>query len=216
MLNVRITSLTGSFAVTPVMASIETVSASNADTTGNNVALDLALTTGTTTVEFKDTVVGSNTTFLNAAATAVISLNNADSSSGGQKVNLGSATDRSGTADAFTITIANGSGSSDFAAGFNLVTSDGTTYDTSFETANVTVAGTSSFVVAGTALASLTDVNVSGSTVGVTTGYGLTLGQATGFNNLKTVNASAMTDGGLNIDASGSAATGFNFTGSCC
>lgn len=107
-----------------------------------------------------------------------------------------------------------GSDSSDLAAGFNLVTSDGTTDDTSFETANITVAGTSSFIVAGTATAGLTTVNVSGSTTGVTTGYGLTLSQVTGFDNLKTVNASGMTDGGLDIDARGSTATGFTFTGS--
>ena len=214
MLNVRIISLTNSIAVTPVLTSVETVSASNADTSGNNVAFNLALATGTTTVEFKDTVFGSNTTYLNAAATAAISLNNADSFSMGQNVNLGSATNRSGTADMFAITIANGSGSSDLAAGFNLVTSDGTTDDTSFETANITVAGTSSFVVAGTAVAGLTTVNVSGSTDGVTTGYGLTLSQVTGFDNLKTVNASQMTAGGLNMDASGSSEASFSFTGS--
>jgi hypothetical protein len=214
-MNVRVISLTGSIAVTPILTGVETVSVSNADTSGNSAAINLALSTGTTTVEFKDNAVGSNTTFLNAAETAVISLNNADSSSGAQNVNLGSATGRSGTADAFAITIANGSGSSDLAAGFNLVNTDGTADDTSFETANITVEGASSFVVAGTATAGLTSVNVAGSTTGVTTGYGLTLSQVTGFNSLKTVNASGITSGGgLDIDARGSTATGFTFTGS--
>ncbi|OUS14163.1 hypothetical protein A9Q89_01470 [Gammaproteobacteria bacterium 53_120_T64] len=212
-LSVRIVSLGGLFSVTPVLNSVETVSVFNANkTTFQSANIDLSLATGTTTVEFKDSSDTADTAFSNVLSTTVISLDNADSTTR-QAVNFSDAANRSGTADAFAITIANGSGTSDSPAVINLETPNGFD-DTSFETANITVAGASSFILSGDAWAALTTVNVTGETTGVTTGYGLTLDQGLGFTNLKTVNASGMTGGGLAINAAGSSATGFTFTGS--
>ncbi len=214
VLNVRVISLAAPLLIAPVLTSVEKVSVSSADQSGNPLAIDLASATGTSVVEFKNSSVASDTTFLNAAPTTVIALDNADSSSVGQNVNLGSASGRTGNSDAFAVNIANGTGSADLAAGFNLVSTTGTTDDTSFEIANITVSGAPSFVVAGTAMAGLTSVNVTGETTGVTSGFGLSLSQVTGFDSLATVNASGMTGGGLEIDARGSTATGFAFSGS--
>lgn len=129
-------------------------------------------------------------------------------------MNLGSASGRSGTTDAFSVSIANGTGAANPNAGFNLVATNGTSDDTSFEIANIAVAGASSSVMAGQFAGSVTTVNVVGATTGVTTGFGLTLTQFASFNKLKTVDASGMSGGGLNIDARGSAEAGFAFTGS--
>lgn len=213
-INVRVTSLTGSATVVPVLTGLEKVSVSSVDQSGFNAAINLVSSTGTTTVEFKDSAVGSNTTFLNASPTATISLDNADGAPGGQKVNLGSAAGRAGTTDAFSLSIANGTGSSDAFAGFELVASNGSSDDTSFEIANITVAGASSFVMMGPSTDGLTTVNVAGVAAGVTTGFGLTLTQFSDFGSLKTVDASGLSGGGLNIDARGSAVASFAFTGS--
>jgi hypothetical protein len=213
VLNVRIASLTTNVAVAPVLTSVETLSIANVDTSFISVVINLTSAPDVKTVEFKNTSAQSNITVLNASASAAIVLDNADGSSVGQNVNLGSNAGRTGSADAFAIKIANGSGSSSLAAGFNLVNNDRTD-DTSFETANMTVAGTRSFIVVGEAMAGLTTVNVTGETTDTTPGFGLSLSQVTGFDNLKTVDASGMTGGGLGLDARGSTATGFTFTGS--
>jgi hypothetical protein len=213
-LNVRVISLTNDLMIAPVLNSIETVSVSSTDQSQNSLAINLGSSTGTLTVEFKNHGATADTTFINADTKAVISLDNADGSSEGQNVNLGSASGRTGNADAFTINIANGSGSVDLDAGFNLVDTTGTNDDTSFETANINVSGAASFITAGTAMAGLTTINVTGEATGATTDFGLVLGQVTGFNNLKAVNASGMTGDGLVINAINSAATGFVFLGS--
>jgi hypothetical protein len=213
VLNVRIASLTTKISVAPVLTSVETLSIANVDTSFISVVINLTSALDVKTVEYKNTSAQSNITVLNASASATIVLDNADGSSVGQNVNLGSNAGRTGSADAFAIKIANGSGSSSLAAGFNLVNNDRTD-DTSFETANMTVAGTRSFIVVGEAMAGLTTVNVTGETTDTTPGFGLSLSQVTGFDNLKTVDASGMTGGGLGLDARGSTATGFTFTGS--
>jgi hypothetical protein len=213
ILNVRIASLNANVSVAPVLTSVETLSIANVDTSFISVEINLTSASDVKTVEFKNTSAQSNITVVNASASAAIVLDNADGSSVGQNVNLGSNAGRTGSADAFAIKIANGSGSSSLAAGFNLVNNDRTN-DTSFETANMTVAGTRSFIVVGEAMDGLTTVNVTGETTDTTPGFGLSLSQVNGFDKLKTVDASGMTGGGLDLDAIGSTATGFTFTGS--
>ena len=88
-LNVRVVSLTGAATIVPVLTSVDTVSVSSVDSSGNTATINLVSSTGTTTVEFSDTVTGSDTTFLNVVSTAVISLDNTEGSSQGQKVNFG-------------------------------------------------------------------------------------------------------------------------------
>ena len=214
-LNVRVISLTTPLLIAPVLTSVDKISVSNADSSGNALAIDLASATGTSELEFKNSSALSDTTFMNAATNAVITLDNADGSSVGQNVNLGSAAGRTGSADAFSINIANGTGSDDLAAGFNLVSTDGTTDDTSFEIANINVSGAPSFVVIGEAMTGLTTVNVTGETTGVPPdGFGLELTQVRNFGSLATVNAAGMTGGGLAIAPTETTATGFSFTGS--
>jgi hypothetical protein len=215
ILNVRVISLTAPLLIAPVLTSVDKVSVSSTDQSGNPLAIDLASATGTSAVEFKNNSALSDTTFLNAAPNAVITLDNADGSSVGQNVNLGSAAGRTGNSDAFSINIANGTGSDDLAAGFNLVSTDGTTDDTSFEIANINVSGAPSFVVVGEAMNGLTTVNVTGETTGVASdGFGLELTQVRGFGSLATVNAAGMTGGGLAIAPTETTATGFSFIGS--
>jgi S-layer protein len=208
-LNLRVTTAAAAWTTAPQLTSIETVSISNISATANLYAVNLASATGTTTVEFKDNTATGQTAFIGAATTAAISLNNADSAT--QNVNLGAATGRTGTADAFAVTIANGSGSSTANAGLQLVTADGTTADTSFETANVTVAGAANFVQVGTSLAGLTTLNVTGAGTN-TTGYAVTLTEAANFASLKTINLSGVTAGGASVQTTG--ATDLAFTGS--
>jgi hypothetical protein len=208
-LNVRVTTMGAALTVAPVFTSVEKVSISNISATANLYAVNLASSTGTTTVEFKDNTATGQTAFIGASTTAAISLNNADSAT--QNVNLGSNSGRTGSADAFAVTIANGSGSSSASAGLQLVTSDGTTADTSFETANVTVGGAANFVAAGTSLAGLRTLNVSGAGTN-TSGYALTLTEAANFASLKTINLSGVTAGGVSVQTTG--ATDLAFTGS--
>jgi hypothetical protein len=218
ILNIRLISLTGSTTISPVLTNLEKISLNSEDGSGNNAAIRVASSTVNSTstlktVEFKDHGVGANTTFLSVPRATVISLDNADSEDG-QKVNFRADTTGSSVGTDFSMTVANGSGSSTKKAGINLVATNGTSDDTSFKSVTITVAGEASYVQAGTALASLTSVTVKGAATGVTTGYGLTLGQSNDFTNLKTVDASALTGGGLSLDARGSTATGFSFKGS--
>jgi hypothetical protein len=218
VLNIRLISLTGPTTISPVLTNLEKISLNSEDGSGNNAAIRVANSTVNSTstlqtVEFKDHGVGANTTFLSVPRATVISLDNADSEDG-QKVNFRADTTDSSVGTDFSMTVANGSGSSTKTAGINLVATNGTSDDTSFKSVTITVAGEASYVQAGTALASLTSVTVKGAATGVMTGFGLELSQDTGFNSLKTVSASGMTGGGLQLDARGSTATGFTFTGS--
>jgi len=204
-LNIRVTSVGGAAqTVVPTLTDVETVSVSNVDGTANMAAINLVSSSGVTTVQFKDNTTGGQTAFVNASTTAAIVLDNADSAT--QNVNLGSAGGRTGTADAFSVSIKNGSGSSTANAGLQLVTSAAgfVTADTSFETANVTLEGAANFVQFGTSLAGMTTLNVSGSGTN-TTGYALTLTEAANFASLKTINLSGVTAGGVSVATTGAA-----------
>lgn len=212
-LNVRVVSLTGQATVVPVLSSVDKVSATNVDSSGHNAAINLVSSSGTSTVEFRNTVAASNTTFLNAAEGTVIALDNADATDG-HKVNFGSAAGRSGNSDAVSISISNGSGSSQAAASIQLVGTDGSSTDSSFETANITIAGSSSYLNAQQAFSAITTLNVMGEASGEGLDYGLHLMQDGDFASLMSIDASAMSGAGLNLDARGSNATGLSFLGS--
>ena len=212
-LNILIPSLTGSITVAPTLTNVEKVSVSYIANVAQAATVDLVSATGISTLEFKNSSTQSIAIIKNAPANAVIRFDNADSTSIGHQVNLGSATNRAGSTDAFNITIANGSGAIDVPAGLHLITPTGNG-DTSFEIANITIEGSSSFFRPTVSLSGLTTINVSGAATDVTTGFALTLTQEADFPNLKTVNASGLAGGGLSVDARASTATGFSFSGS--
>ncbi len=208
----RVTSLGGATTITPTLNSVDTVRVESVDASTHIATLNLVSATGTTAVGFANTVAGSLTHIINAATSATITLDNADST-GGNRVNLGSSAGRTGAADAFALTIQNGTGSTAAFADFGLITAAAAA-DTSFEVMNVTVgAGTSNAVNFGIGGANIKTINVSGAgTPNATTGHVLTLTEAAVFANAETINASGLTTGGLNV----SATLGLNvrFTGS--
>jgi len=115
--------------------------------------------------------------------------------------------DRSGAVDAFTLLL-NGAGNSTEDASFSTITSSSTA-DDSFEIANITSTSTLSNVSLGNGSGAMTlnTINVSGDAA-------LQLSGHSNFTSLHTVDASAMSAGGLKIDASGSTEANFKFTGS--
>jgi len=211
----RITSLGGATTIAPTMSSVDTVLLGSVDASGNIGTLNLASATGTTTVGFKDTASGSNQNIINAATTAAVMLDNSDGTAN-NRVNLGSNSGRSGTADAFALTIQGGSGSSSSVADFGLITSAAAA-DTSFEVANITIgAGAANFINFGIGGANIKVINASGagtpSTSTTNAGQVLVLTEAANFANVETINASGLTTGGLNISTTSAQNT--TFTGS--
>ena len=197
------------------MSSVDTVLVGNVDASTFLGTLNLVSATGTTAVGFSNTVAASLTNIINAATTATITLDNADGT-GNQRVNLGASTGRTGTTDAFGLTIQGGSGTSTAFADFGLIT-NAAAADATFEVANITVgAGAANFVNFGTGGANITTVNVSGagtpSTSTTFTGQVLALTEAANFANVTTINASGLTTGGLNIATT--LAQNVTFTGS--
>lgn len=187
---------------------------SSVDTSANVFTVNLASATGTTTVGFKNTAATADTTIVNAASNATVVLDNADATvaTGTHSVNLQGATSRTGTADAVALQIKNGSGTSTAAADLQFVAADGTTTDATFEVANITVEGAASYVAVSDGGANFRTFNVSGNATADTNGYGLTLTEAANFAQARTIDASGMTGGGLNITTT--LAQDVTFTGS--
>lgn len=166
--------------------------------------LNLASATGVQVVTSKDQVAGSTTNFTNlSAATVVARLDNADAIT---QLNFLGATARTGTSDAVSIQIANGTGSSATAATLNIVNAAAGAVDATFENLNIATSGAASYVTSvfggeDGGLSAIRVVNVTGDAAADTNGYGLTLSEFGSFAAVRSVDASGMTGtGGLNID----------------
>lgn len=199
-LNIRvIDSASGGSTSTPQVSNVEKFVFTNQDATSNDsFTLSFASITGETEVISKNSVDGSVT-----LATGV------DSTSAGLETTFGSFRvnfngTRTGTSDAFSLAV-NGAGSSSSPAGFSTSNSSGTNQDKSFEIANIASNTAESFVEFGSM--TLQTVNVTGDAK-------LSLAESDNFAGLKTVDASGMTGGGVDVVATGSSETGFSFTGS--
>ncbi|WP_336488261.1 DUF4214 domain-containing protein [Methylobacterium nigriterrae] len=198
-LNVRIVGNLGT--ATPVIQNVENIVLSNV-TTGNTGTLDLGSSSGYTTVSVKDSVAGTTTSFTNVAAGTTLSLDNAD---GVSTFQVNGAANRTGTSDAVSINVANGTGTKAAPATLSLLAAGGGA-DTTFEVANITTSGANSFVNVANGSANFNTIKVTGSA-------GLTLTSATDFANVKSIDASGLTGtSGLNVTVD--ASQDLTFTGS--
>lgn len=211
----------GGLITAPVMSSVEIVNVSNAANAGDG-GINLASTTGVTNVNIVNAVVGSTTSITNISATGVtLGLDNADGTS---QFNISGAASRTGTSDAYSITIANGSGSGGTPAVLDIDDGAGAA-DATFENVNIATSGAASYITPTLGASSYRVFTVTGTAAVATTAqagqsqaYGLTIADAGGGNAmaaLRTITASGMTGtGGINVVASGSTQTTLAFTGS--
>ncbi|MEP2982683.1 hypothetical protein [Roseibium sp.] len=200
-LNLRVTNLSSQFlTVAPSATDLEKVFINNQDSSSGFFTLDFNAISGETEVWAKNNSL-TPTTFTAATnmdlGTKVGMQNISGSFVAGFKG------DKSGTADAFSLTV-DSSGTKTTSAFFWVGTP--TTNDQSMEVANITTQGTQSFLNASNL--SLTTINVSGTAKLVLEDTG------TNFAGVKTIDASAMTAGGLFIDASANTEADLAFTGS--
>ena len=207
------------FVAIPEMSSVEVINISNV--TAGAGGINLISATGVTNVNVLNSVAGSETQYNNIAATGVtVGMDNAD---GTTTVSFLGAATRTGTSDAYSASISNGSGTGAANAVLNVTTNALNAADATFENVNIATAGAGSFVDLGLGDASYRVITVTGTaTAAATAGagasqtYGLTLNDANGSAvAIRTVNASGMTGtGGLSIDASNGTFGAFAFTGS--
>lgn len=206
----------------PVLTSIENINITNVS--GAAFVLDFVSSTDTSVVASKDQTAASTTRGINMISTATARLDNAD---GTTEFNWLGAAGRTGTADAASIQIANGSGSAATAAVFRITTTTAGAADATFENLNIATSGAASNVTLAEGVASYRVLTVTGDAAvgataiaGLTQGYGLSLSAtaadaANTAGNLRTITASGMTGtGGLNVNASSSTQTTVAFTGS--
>lgn len=198
-LNVR---ATAAAAVTPAMSSVENINV--AHTGGFTYTLNLASATGVQVAASKDqsAVAATITDLTNLAATGVAArLDNAD---GTTQFNFLGAAARTGTSDAVSIQIANGSGTAAAVATLNItdgVAGGGAAADATFENLNIATSGAASYVNSALGGANVRVITVTGDAAADTNGYGLTLTEAASFAAARSVDASGMTGtGGLNVD----------------
>ena len=200
ILNLRIASTSGGGStIAPTSSSVENFFITNQSAT-NPFTLDFVNIKDEQQVWDKGSVSGANTKVLNVDPTATVGM---DGTLGFYEVHFSG--DRSGTSDAFSLALKN-AGTSKNLVNFSTITTSGAV-DNTFEIINISSAGTMSNVSLGIDPMTLKTVNVKGDAA-------LMLGEHDFFVGLSTVNASEMTAGGLNIDAKGSAETGFVFMGS--
>ena len=197
-LSLRVGSTNNNDTVNAVSTGVEIFNIANQASNGNTFILSLQNTTGETKVASVSSVAGSETAVINVDSGTIAEMRNALGSFG---VNYSGT--RTGNTDAFSLEL-DGAGSATQTASFSTITTGGGT-DTSFEFANIKSSTRESFVTLGSM--TLSTVNVSGDAK-------LTLSENQNFAGLKTVDASAMTSGGLFIDARGSSESSFSFTGS--
>jgi hypothetical protein len=202
-LNIRVAGAAiaaGGSTIAPVSTNVEIFSITNQVSSGRPFTLDFLNIQDETEVWDKSSVSGSNTRMLNVDSTAKVGMEN---TFGGLSVNFKG--DRSqGTTDAFKLDLS-GAGTTTSDAFFGTITTSGNT-DSSFEIANISSTKTMSNTNLASGL-SLKTVNVSGDAL-------LMLGSTDNFAGLNTVDASAMTAGGVMIDARDSTENGFVFKGS--
>lgn len=199
-LNLRVGSTKNGDTINAVSTGVEIFNITNQDSSGNRFVLNFQNTADETKVASVSSVAGSNTSAINVDSGTAAAMSNTLGTFG---VNYSGT--RTGTTDAFSLEL-NGAGSSTQTATFSTITTTGAT-DNTFEIANIKSSTKESFVSLGTAGMTLSTVNVSGDAK-------LTLSENQNFAGLKTVDASAMTGGGLFIDARGSSESSFSFTGS--
>ena len=210
-LNIRATTLGAATTWVPALSNIENIAVTNVDTSTNLATFSLGAS-GATNYSLKGTVAAAKTFITGTPTAASITLDAAKTTAaaGIQSVNLGSATGRTGTADAFTLNVANGSGAATTNNAFtnstilNMVTSaaGGATADNTFEVANIVGSGAASYVTFQAGLDGVRTVNYSGNATANTAGYGLVINQDNGFASLRKIDASAATGGGINIATS--------------
>jgi hypothetical protein len=190
---------TGGSSVAPQSSNVEKFYITNLGTSTNNFfALDFQSITGETEVGSKGSLAGSETRALRVDSMAA----SIDTAEGSLLVNIKGT--RTGATDAFSLSL-NGAGTATSPAFFSTITTSGAV-DNSFEIANISSTSTMSNVSLGVGQMTLKTVMVSGDAA-------LKLGAHSNFVGLSMVDASAMTAGGLNIDARGSEESNFMFKG---
>jgi Ca2+-binding RTX toxin-like protein len=199
-LNIRVAgTAAGGSTIAPVSTNVEIFAITN-QATGNPFTLDFLNIQGETEVWDKNSVAGSETRMLNVESTAKAGMEN---TLGAFAVNFKG--DRSqSTTDAFKLDLS-GAGTTTSDALFATMTTS-QSVDSSFEIANISSTKTMSNVNLSSGM-SLKTVNVSGDAL-------LMLGSTDNFAGLSTVDASAMTAGGVVIDARDSTENEFVFKGS--
>ena len=200
ILNLRVASTSaGGSTIAPTSTNVETFFITNQSST-NSFTLDFLNIEGEQQVWDKGSVLGANTKALNVEPTATVGM---DGTLGFYEVNFKG--DRSGTSDTLTLALKD-AGTLKNLVNFSTITTSGAV-DNTFEIINISSTGSLSNVSLGVDPMTLKTVNVSGDAA-------LMLGEHDNFIGLSAVDSSAMTAGGLAIDARGSTETGFMFKGS--
>ncbi len=199
-LNIRVVTHTSNQTISPQSTNVEnfviTNQVNSSSGGGGGFILNFAGITGEALVSSKDSIAGSQTAATNVdAATAEM-----DTAQGLFVVQYNGT--RTGTADAFSLAL-KGAGTVATPAQFATVTTDLTVMDSTFEIVNISSTGAASNV---SLLSPIQTVNVAGDAALKLTGNG-------NFAGLRTIDASAMTAGGLNIDARGTTETSLTFLG---
>lgn len=198
-LNIRVVS--SSQTVSPSATSLEKVAVTS-QSASSSFILDMSGMEGETELTAIDTSSTAFTAFTNVDSGALIRLENVD---GATFVNFKG--DRSSSTDDTIDLYVEDSGTSDQSAQFGTVNAAVTAFDESHEIANIETGGaTASFLnVQRQALDTLTVTGTQMLFVEDT---------STNFSTLKSADASAMTGGGINLDANGATADNFSFMGS--
>lgn len=187
----------------PTSSNVEQFNITNQVTNGNTFILNFQNVSGETKVS------DVSSTSTGGSVSRVINVDNGTTAAMTNTLGLFEVSysgTRTGSDDAFALELS-GAGSAAQVSAFSTVSSTGAS-DSSFEIANITSSTTASYVTLDTGTGmGLTTVNVSGDAA-------LTLTESQSFAGLKTVDASAMTAGGLMMDARGSTETSFSYTGS--
>lgn len=200
ILNLRVASTsTGGSTIAPTSSNVENFFITNQSTT-NPFTLDFTNIKDETQVWDKGSVSGANTKAINVDPSATVGM---DGTLGFYEVHFSG--DRSGTSDAFSLALKD-AGTAKNLVNFSTITTSGAV-DNTFEIINISSAGTLSNVSLGVDPMTLKTVNVTGDAA-------LMLGEHDFFIGLSNVDASGMTGGGLNVNAKGSAESGFVFKGS--
>jgi hypothetical protein len=198
-LDIRIGSLTTDTTLAFVSTNIEHFLLKNQEA-NHDFILNFANISEETQVSSKGSIANTDTIAINVNPTAVAGMID---TLGAFDVNFSG--DRSGTTDTLTLSL-NGAGTTTQQATFSTVTTSGSN-DNSYEIANISSTTAVSNVKLGIGAMTLKTINVSGDAKLMLFGH-------SDFTGLSAVDASSMTAGGLQIDASGSSETNFTFTGS--
>ena len=215
VMNARVATLGAAVTVAPTLNNVDTVNVSNVDNSGN-----IATSTSPLLQARQLSVLSTPVLFLKpqfwlqqlmplSYSTTPMHLGGGANASA--SVNLLGAAARTGNADALNLTIRNGSGTAAAVADFQTVGANGAAADNTFEVLNITTGGAANFVNISSGSNAVRTITATGATT-PTSGAGLTLTEAGNFVQLRTVDASGMTGGG--IDLTTTAQQALTFTGS--